>query len=71
MTIVQSADDTTAPLTPAYSDLVHYAAIGRALTLKAGYALDQRPPASLVLRALRTQGAAMSVKALPGQTYED
>ena len=54
-------------ITPSYSDLVHYAAVGRILTQQAGYALDQRPPASVVLRALAQRGA-LSTKT---ETYED
>ncbi len=57
---------TTAPaMTPTYDDLVHYAAVGRALTLKAGYSLSQHPSADIVLRALRAQGAAMQTSQLP------
>ena len=57
----------TDPQTPAYSDLLHYAAVGRTLTMRAGYALDQRPPASVVLRALAQRGA-LSTKT---EAYED
>jgi hypothetical protein len=58
---VQDVTGATAPTyneppTPAYSDLIHFAAVGRALTIYAGYALDQRPPAAIVRRALRRQG---------------
>lgn len=44
------------PWTPTYDDLIHYADIGRRLTVEAGYPLDARPPAAIVLRALRAQG---------------
>jgi len=62
--VYQTGADPT-PITPAYDDLVYYAQVGRVLTQKAGYALDQRPPANLILRALRAQGAAMQTSQLP------
>ena len=69
----QAEDDLPMPeleplqITPSYSDLVHYAAVGRTLTMRAGYALDQKPPASVVLRALAQRGA-LSTKT---EAYED
>lgn len=41
-------------LTPTYSDLCHYADIGRRLTQAAGIALDTHPTADVVLTALRS-----------------
>lgn len=51
-----TAADAPAPQTPTYDDLVHFAAVGRALTIWAGYAVSQRPPAFVVRLALRRQG---------------
>lgn len=45
---------TIPDLTPTYSDLCHYADIGRRLTQAAGIALDTHPTADVVLLALRT-----------------
>lgn len=64
----QLPNDTDLPmpeqLTPTYSDMVHYAAIGLALTQLAGYSLEQRPPLQVVLRAIRRQGAALQTSRL-------
>ena len=51
-----TATDAPAPITPTYDDLVWFATVGRALTIAAGYALSQRPPAAIVRTALRRQG---------------
>lgn len=44
------------PQTPVYDDLIHYADVGRRLTVAAGFPLDARPPAAIVLRALLAKG---------------
>lgn len=44
------------PQTPTYDDIIHYADVGRRLTVEAGYPLDAHVPAAIVLRALMAKG---------------